>query len=89
MEDDPSEGFPQPREVAVEVEAGPEVAQRREVRLREAAELGPGAGEHGEVEAGGDRELPLGPDQPAADMVTRPAQGVCKEARVSKELSKS
>ena len=73
----------------MEVEAGPGVAQRGEVRLREAAELGAGAGEHGEVEAGGDREFPLGPDQPPPDVVTRPAQGVCKEARVSQELGKS
>ena len=73
----------------MEVEAGPGVAQRREVCLREAAELGAGAGEHGEVEAGGDRELPLGPDQPPPDVVTRPAQGVCKEARVSQKLARS
>ena len=69
----------------MEVEAGPGVTQRGEVCLREAAELGARAGEHGQVEAG-DRELPLGPDQPAADVVTCPAQGVCKEGRVSQEL---
>ena len=68
----------------MEVEAGPGVAQRGEVCLREAAELGAGAGEHGEVEAGGDRELPLGPDQPPPDVVTRPAQGVCKEAGLAR-----
>ena len=67
----------------MEVEAGPGVTQRGEVCLREAAELGARAGEHGEVEAG-DRELPLGPDQPAADVVTRPAQGVCKEAGLAR-----
>ena len=68
----------------MEVEAGPGVAQRGEVCLREAAELGARAGEHGEVEAGGHRELPLGPDQPAPDVVTRPAQGVCKEAGLAR-----
>ena len=69
--------------MAVEVEAGPGVAQRGEVCLREAAELGARAGEHGQVEAG-DRELPLGPDQPAPDVVTCPAQGVCKEAGLAR-----
>ena len=67
----------------MEVEAGPGVAQRGEVCLREAAELGARAGEHGEVEAG-DRELPLGPDQPAVDVFIRPAQGVCKEAGLAR-----
>ena len=67
----------------MEVEAGPGVAQRGEVCLREAAELGARAGEHGEVEAG-DRELPLGPDQPPPDVVTCPAQGVCKEAGLAR-----
>ena len=67
----------------MEVEAGPGVTQRSEVCLREAAELGARAGEHGQVEAG-DRELPLGPDQPAADVFIRPAQGICKEAGLAR-----
>ena len=67
----------------MEVEAGPGVAQRSEVCLREAAELGARAGEHGQVEAG-DRELPLGPDQPPPDVFTCPAQGICKEAGLAR-----